>query len=136
MSEEHSWSDCIELNKSRKVSPDHAKARSLVETAHERLAFANAQSVTEQSANFIFENMYSSLLEVIHAHCVQQGFNVTNHLCIGFFLRDVLKRDDIYRKFDTCRYRRNGIVYYGKRMDFETAKESIALVRLLIKELQ
>lgn len=134
--DEQSWNDCIEQNKSLQVSPDFAKAKSLVETANERLQFIGVQIVNEKNANFIFENKYSSLLEIIHAICIKRGFKVANHICTGYFLRDVIKRDDLYRKFDTCRYRRNGIVYYGKRMDFDVAKESIASTDWLIKELE
>jgi len=51
-------------------------------------------------------------------------------------LRDVLKRDDLFRIFDDCRFKRNSLVYYGKRMDFETASKTIDKSILLFKELK
>ena len=132
--DERSWSDCIEQNKASNVTIDRAKARSLIETAIARKAHNASQRVTPESANFIFEAEYSSLLELLHARCILDGFKVTNHACIGFYLRDKLKREDLFRTFDKCRYRRNSLVYYGKHMDFETAKEAIAETRELQKE--
>jgi len=59
-----------------------------------------------------------------------------NHLCLGFYLRDVLNREDLFQIFDDLRYKRNSLTYYGSRMDFETAKGAIVGCKRIIKELQ
>lgn len=51
------------------------------------------------------------------------------------YIRDVLKREGIFRIFDDCRFKRNSLVYYGKRMDFDIAKDAIEKAKMLIKEL-
>ena len=56
-------------------------------------------------------------------------------MCLGFFLRDVLKRGDLFQIFDDCRFKRNSLIYYGKRMDLEDAKESIKKAKKLMDEL-
>jgi len=38
--------------------------------------------------------------------------------------------------FDDLRFKRNSLTYYGKRMDFETAKQAIEKCKRLIRELQ
>ena len=58
---------------------------------------------------------------MLHSLTISKGYSVSNHICIGCYLRDVLKRDDSYRLFDDLRYKRNSLVYYGNKMDFETA---------------
>jgi len=133
--EEHSWNDCLEQNKARSVSSDPAKARSLLETAAARSAFVATHTIDATNANWLFEMEYASLLEALHALCIGRGFTVANHSCLGFYLRDVLRRDELFRTFDRCRYRRNGIVYYGIRMEFATAKESIDDARRISKVL-
>lgn len=130
---ESSWGDCLEYNNSIKITPDKEKSISLIETSKERLTIL--KEITEKTANFIFEDYYSSILEIIHALILLEGFKVNNHVCLGFYIKDILKRDDLFRIFDDCRFKRNSLVYYGKRMDFETAFNTIEKSKLLFNEL-
>ena len=81
--------------------------------------------MNEKNCNFIFEDYYTSLLELLQAVTFKKGFNILNHLCLGYYLRDILKRGDLYVIFDDLRYKRNALTYYGSRMDYETAKQAI-----------
>lgn len=75
-------------------------------------------------------------MEILQALTFSKGFNVLNHICLGFYIRDVLKRGDLFNIFDDIRFKRNSLTYYGKRMDFETARDSINKCKRLIKELR
>ena len=132
---EGSWEDCVESVISVKVSPDRARAKSLVETAKARIEFVKNIAVKEENANFIFEAYYSSALETLHAVLLLDGFKVDNHVCAGYYLRDVLKKEALFRIFDDCRFKRNSLIYYGKKADFTTAKETILKANRLIREL-
>ena len=121
---EASWADCLHSSSCVQITPDKWKAKSLVETAEERIKFLDKE-LNENTANYLFEGYYSSILEIVHAIVAEKGFKVINHVCLGFFIRDALKKDDLFRIFDDCRFKRNSLVYYGKRMDFETAKVAI-----------
>ena len=132
---EGSWEDCVESVISVKVSPDRARAKSLVETAKARIEFVKNIAVKEENANFIFEAYYSSALETLHAVLLLDGFKVDNHVCAGYYLRDVLKKEALFRIFDDCRFKRNSLIYYGKKADFITAKETILKANKLIWEL-
>ena len=132
---ESSWGECLNYSSAIKITPDKEKAASLIETAEERIS-ASLRELTGKNANYIFEDYYSSILELIHALVLVKGYKVNNHLCLGYYLRDVLKNDELFRLFDDCRFKRNSLVYYGKRMDFETAKDSIEKAKRLIKELK
>ena len=129
------WEDCLESKSSIGISPDPAKSRSLIETAKGRIEYIKEAEVKESNANYIFENYYTSILELLHAIALSSGHKISNHICIGFYLRDVLKREDLFRLFDDLRYKRNSLTYYGKRMDFETAKISIINAQNLIKKI-
>ena len=72
---------------------------------------------------------------MLHAMLLFQGFKVSNHICLGYYLRDVLNKVNLFRWFDDCRFKRNSLVYYGRKMDFETAKHAIQKCKSLIKEL-
>ncbi|MBI4439716.1 hypothetical protein HY638_01980 [Candidatus Woesearchaeota archaeon] len=130
-----SWEECIEASVSVRVTPNKAKAKSLYETALGRIGFLEESQLKEENANYIFENYYSSALEILHAILLVDGFKADNHLCTGYYLRDVLKVGDLFRVFDDCRFKRNSLVYYGKKADFSAAKENIREIKLLIKEL-
>src|SRR3989344_7967532 len=131
---ESNWEDCIDFKFSIKITPDMAKAKSLVETAKGRIDYTSKEP-NEKNANYIFEDYYSSILELIHALVILNGYKVSNHICLGYYLRDILKRDDLFRLFDDCRFKRNSLVYYGKRMDFETSKKNIEKSKKLFKEI-
>ncbi len=132
---ESSWFECLENNTTTKITPNPAKIKSLLETSLGRISFLKNNTITEENARYIFEGYYSSVLETLHALAISKGFNVLNHLCLGYFLKNVIQRDDLYRLFDDCRIKRNLIVYYGRKLDKETATKSIENSLNLIKEL-
>ena len=135
MNEESNWQECIETNSSLKITPNKLMVKSLLDTSQGRVEFFNEIIINDKNVNYIFENYYSSLLEILHALLILQGYKVKNHICLGYYLRDMLGRDDIYRIFNDCRFNRNLLIYYGRKMDFETAKTYIDKCRELIKEL-
>ncbi|MBR9690772.1 hypothetical protein GOV08_03750 [Candidatus Woesearchaeota archaeon] len=118
-----SWDDCLRNNSAKKVSQDIQRAKSLIETAKDRISLID--EINEKNCNFVFEDYYTSVLEVLQALVISRGYNVLNHVCIGYYLRDVLKREDLFRVFDDIRYKRNSLTYYGSKMDFDTAKSAI-----------
>ncbi|MBI4177251.1 MAG: hypothetical protein HY516_02690 [Candidatus Aenigmarchaeota archaeon] len=129
---ESSWNDCIEENTAVKISPDKARAKSLVETAGERIKLIS--EVNDKNCNFVFEDYYTSIMEMLQAIVLSKGYKISNHVCLGYYVRDVLKRTDLYAFFDDVRYKRNSLTYYGKRMDFETAVQAIEKCKRIIKE--
>ena len=131
---ESSWGECLNYSSVIKITPDKEKAASLTETADESIKFSLRQ-LNERNANYVFEDYYSSILEPLHALILLNGYKVNNHICLGYYLRDVLKNDELFRLFDNCRFKRNSLVYYGKRMDFDTAKDAIEKAKKIFKEL-
>jgi uncharacterized protein (UPF0332 family) len=130
---EASWNDCLASNSARKTSPDIKRAASLIETANERISLI--KGINEKNCNFVFEDYYTSLLELLQAITFKKGFNILNHVCLGYYLRDMLKREDLYLIFDDLRYKRNSLTYYGSRMEYETAKQAIDQCKKLIREI-
>ncbi|MDD5417630.1 MAG: hypothetical protein PHW96_01945 [Candidatus Nanoarchaeia archaeon] len=131
---ESNFKDCLENSSARKVSIDEKRAESLIETADERISLI--KDINKKNCNFVFEDYYTSLLELLQASAFLNGFNISNHICIGFYLKDFLKRDDLFIVFDDLRYKRNSLTYYGSKMDFETAKQAIEKCKKLIKAIK
>jgi hypothetical protein len=128
---EASWNDCLDSNSAIKVSPDKERAKSLTETAEERIKLI--RGISNKNCNFVFEDYYTSILELLQAIVILEGYKITNHICLGYYLRDTLQREDLYVLFDDIRFKRNSLTYYGKRMDFETAKAAIDKCKKLFK---
>jgi len=131
---ENAWNDCLINSSAKKISPDINRAKSLIETAEERISLI--AEITEKNCNFVFEDYYTSLLEMLQALAFVQGYNVLNHVCIGFYLKEIVKRDDLYQLFDDLRYKRNSLTYYGRRMEYDTAKKAIEKCTTIINELK
>lgn len=75
---ELSWSDCLENKTARKVSCDFERANSLIETAIDRISIIN--DVNQKNCNFVFEDYYTSIIEILQAIVINNGFNIVNHL--------------------------------------------------------
>ncbi|MDP3640200.1 MAG: hypothetical protein Q8R53_03295 [Nanoarchaeota archaeon] len=131
---ETNWKDCLTNKSAKTATPDIKRAESLQETANERISLI--KEINEKNCNFVFEDYYTSVLELLQAITFRKGYNILNHLCLGFYLRDVLKREDLFLLFDDLRYKRNSLTYYGSRMDFETAQQAIEKCQKIIKEMQ
>ena len=130
---ETNWNDCLTNKSAKNTTPDINRAESLIETANDRISLI--KEITEKNCNFVFEDYYTSILELLQAITFKKGFNILNHLCLGFYLKDILKREDLYLLFDDLRFKRNSLTYYGSRMDYETAKQAIEKCKRIIKEL-
>ncbi|MEK6908738.1 MAG: hypothetical protein AABX23_01660 [Nanoarchaeota archaeon] len=131
---ETNWNDCLINKTAKSITPDINRAKSLIETAKERISLI--KEINQKNCNFVFEDYYTSLLELLQAITFKKGFNIINHICLGFYLRDILKREDLYFLFDDLRFKRNSLTYYGSRMDYETAKQAIEKCKRLINELE
>jgi uncharacterized protein (UPF0332 family) len=131
---EASWNDCIETNSAKRITPDLERANSLIKVSEERIKAI--KEINEKNCNFVFEDYYTSIIELLQALIIKKGYNILNHLCLGYYLRDVLKKDYLFRMFDDLRYKRNALTYYGNRMDFETAKASIEKCKELINKIK
>ncbi|MEK6964452.1 MAG: hypothetical protein AABX70_08590 [Nanoarchaeota archaeon] len=130
---EADWNECLESQNALYVSSDIDKVESLIETAKKRINFCEKQTVDRSNAQFLFESYYTSSIELLHALILLKRYSVKNHLCLCYYLRDILHREDLFESFDKGRYKRNHLVYDGKQIGFESAQESIENTLELIK---
>lgn len=108
---------------------------SLQHIADARVNFFKTLPITNQSVHFIFEAYYTSTLELLHACVLSKGYTVENHICLGLFLRDSLKRTDLYKIFNECRIKRNSLVYYGTLMPEQTIIKSLEKLEFFMSEI-
>lgn len=71
---EANWNDCL-LNKSaRIITPNIKRAESLIETAKDRISLI--KEINEKNCNFVFEDYYTSLLELMQAIAFKKGITL------------------------------------------------------------
>lgn len=127
------WEECVESRSASKIRPNKSKAEALIDISQKRIEFFNKITLSDENACFIFEGYYSSIIEMVHALALVEGYNIQNHICLGYYLRDVLKKDILFNMFDDCRFKRNNLIYYGNILDFENSLEVIDSCKKLTK---
>ena len=68
---ESNWEDCLDSFSATKRTPDKHKAKSLIETSQGRLDYFNASKLDNTNAVYIFEGIYTSIIELIHFQNVE-----------------------------------------------------------------
>lgn len=114
------WEDCLFDNSAKEITPDLKRAKSLVETANERISLI--KEINEKNCNFVFEDYYTSIIELLQAMAFSKGYNILNHLCLGFYLRDVLKKEDLFNIFDDLRIKQAEFEDIRKEFEKELIK--------------
>ncbi len=84
----------------------------------------NSSDINKISVSSYVSLAYDSLREILEAFCISKGYKVTSHLCLGELLKSLVSDFD-FNNFDRFRYIRNGINYYGTKIDVEQGKEII-----------
>jgi hypothetical protein len=119
--------DLDECNKKglvKKIKIDGELIKSLIEMANINENTVNTANIDEMNISSYVSLAYDSLREVLEAICVLNGYKVLSHICLGELLKTLINDFD-YNEFDRMRYARNGINYYGVKVDFEQGKEMI-----------
>ncbi|MFH1212075.1 MAG: hypothetical protein V1659_04065 [Candidatus Woesearchaeota archaeon] len=127
---------CLNNGKIKKVMPDKIRASSLFNSSIQAIQTAKAIPLNSGTSKTILRELYEGLRECCEAIGYINGYKFLDHESISYFLRDVLKEENAYKKFDRYRKLRNGINYYGDSIEAETVKEAIIEIPLLLKELK
>ncbi len=126
--------ECIKKGFIRKVQPDRELMKSLLKTSENKYITVSKAEVNDISISSYVSLAYDALREILEGICIQKGYKVTSHQCLG----ELLKKEPYfeYYEFDRMRYIRNGINYYGKEIDLEQGKELIKKIFLLREKLK
>lgn len=134
--EENTWDDCLSGYSAMSITPDMRKARALIDMADSRIEMIREVTDKPEYSSVIFENYYSSAMEYVQAVAIANGLKIVNHICLGYFLRDMLGKPKFFRIFDRCRRDRNSIVYYGKQLPHDIAMLRIKWLCLFINQMK
>ncbi|MBD3361796.1 hypothetical protein GF358_03310 [Candidatus Woesearchaeota archaeon] len=116
--------------------PNKTRAASLFKSSIQAIETAKEIPLNVKTSKTILRELYEGLREYCEAIGYQKGYKFLDHESIGFFLRDILKKQSLSKKFDRYRKLRNGINYYGKDIDIETVKEAATEIPALVTALK
>jgi hypothetical protein len=122
--------------KVKKVMPNKIRASSLFKSSIQAVETAKAITLNINTSKTILRELYEGLREYCEAIGFLKGYKFLDNESIGFFLRDILKEQSLFNKFDRYRRLRNAINYYGEDIDIETVKEAITEIPKMIKEFE
>ena len=116
--------DCYKKNFIKKTRIDKELIRSLIEMSKIKEDSVNNAKIDDINISAYVAMAYDSLRETLEALCILKGYKVTSHICLGELLRTLILNFD-FNSFDRFRYTRNGINYYGTKVDYQQGKEII-----------
>lgn len=126
--------DCYKKGMIRKVSINKELIKSLIEMSGIHEKTVNKAKINKENISSYLSLAYDSLREILEAICISKGYKVLSHVCIGELLIKIIDDFD-YNEFDRMRYIRNGISYYGVKVEFEQGKKIIEKISLIRKKL-
>lgn len=127
--------DCEREGFIRKANIDNNLIGSLLEMSRVDEDVVRESELTEKNISTFCSVAYSSLRQLLEAICLNKGYKVTNHVCIGLLLKREIKNFD-FDFFERVRKIRNRISYYGEKIGLSEGKEIIEKIFKLNKELR
>ena len=126
----------LNANMVRKQKADKEEAKSLMKKAVHRLNYIKKQEIKEDTAAFIFEDIYESLREASQSLMSLKGYKPYSHEALISFLRDFYKFSwsDI-STFDRFRVLRNKTVYSAVWVSVEVCQEALAFLEDFLPKL-
>lgn len=129
------WNNCLNEGNVIKITSNKEKVTSLIKAAEKKINFVNKHKIDKDNSEILFTDMYEGCLEILHALAINLGYKVSNHICLGYLLRDVLNKRDLFLIFDNYRKIRNDILYYGKILDISFTITAIENLNSFHKEI-
>ncbi|MEK6954667.1 MAG: hypothetical protein AABX01_06660 [Candidatus Micrarchaeota archaeon] len=119
----------------KKGSPNLENAAALMEKSLSRLAYVREQKISNETAPFVFEDIYEALREGCQALMELKGYKPYSHEAHIAFLREFYKfPQPLLAAFDRLRILRNKAVYGAAHISPETCREALGFIVSVLPE--
>ena len=109
-----------------KKAPDPAEAGSLIKKAGNRLRYIETQEISEENADFIFEDIYECMREAIQALMSKTGYKPYSHTVLVAFLKEFTKiPNQDAETFDRLRKLRNNAIYSAEAVSIAECQDAL-----------
>src|SRR3989338_795778 len=126
------WQECNMKKMVKSISADEELLKSLLKTSENKIISAELLVLNDATANSKISLAYDSLRELLEALALKNGFKIYNHECYTAFLKEILKESLLGDDFDEMRKLRNGINYYGEKVNKEECEKIIKQIKNII----
>jgi uncharacterized protein (UPF0332 family) len=116
--------ECRKKGFIKKTKINTGLIKSLIEMSYVNEKTVKDASISKFNIPSYVVLAYESLREVLEAISISKGYKVLSHSCLGELLRTLIKDFD-FNEFDRLRYARNGVNYYGVKVELEQGKQLI-----------
>lgn len=127
----------------KKVTPDNERARNLISESDRKKISLNEQiekiGIKDENANDYIENCYDIIIYLLRAKMYQDGYTTSGqgaHEAEVAYMRILKIPEKEVQFMNQLRYYRNGILYYGTRMDKEYAEKVIEYTNKIIPKIK
>lgn len=114
---------------------DHQKSEALKRMSSENLESVRRLPLDESNASIILVMGYESLRQILEAMALRKGYKVYSHEAYTYYLIE-MGENAAAAKFDRLRRLRNGVNYYGRPVNKDTAANALEEVARLIRSLK
>ena len=107
-------------------SKDLEGAKSLINKARKRIEYIRAQILTEENADFLFEDIYECLREAIQSLMSKDGYKPYSHTVLVAYLKEhtsIPNQDS--ETFDRLRKIRNNAVYNAQEVSLAECQDAL-----------
>lgn len=129
------WEMCCNQHLVKEVTPDKGLIESLKQSSQNVIKTNETIILNETTASTKVSLMYDSVRELLEALALSNGFKIYNHECFTSFLVTKCVKLQSANKFDRFRKIRNGLRYYGQRINTKEAHSLISEMKGLYTEL-
>ena len=137
------FNELIKNGTVKKITPDINRALFLKKEAERRKIFLDELKkkigIKEENANYIIENSYNILSEMLRAKMLISGYSASGlgaHEAEVSFMKNLSFADADIIFMNDLRYFRNGILYYGKILEKEYAERVLEFLDKIYPKLK
>lgn len=117
----------LDMDLVKQCSRDPGTAKAIFTRATKRLEYVKAQTIDQDNASFIFEDIYEVMRECIHSLMIRDGYKPYSHEAVVAFVNDRYQRefgDKLINRFDRYRIIRNSSMYRANFVSEEEASKA------------
>ena len=127
----------IESGLIRQGSKDPSEAKAMISRASRRLEYVKSQSITENNASFLFEDIYEIMRECIHGLMAANGYKPYSHEATVAFLDEYYKPyfgEKLVEAFNRYRIMRNNIMYRANSVSKEDTIKALDVAENFVRK--
>lgn len=121
----------------RAGSKDPGESKAMIVRASKRLEYVKSQSITEDNASFLFEDIYEIMRECVHGLMAANGYKPYSHEATVAFLDEHYKSyfgEKLVEAFNRYRIIRNNIMYRANYVSKDEAIKALDIAENFVRK--